>query len=63
MTHPDILTIEKFGSLYNECPAEKIGSCLYCGETVYDGTEAVESKDGLFCDMGCLCEYYEIQNR
>lgn len=60
VTHPDILTIEKFGSLYNEASSEMIGRCLYCEGAVYEGTDAVESRDGMFCDMSCLCEYYEI---
>lgn len=63
MTHPDILTVEKFGNLYRERAAEKIGCCLYCDEAVYDSGEAVESKDGLFCNMDCLSEFYEIRER
>lgn len=63
MTHPDILTTERLGSLYHEDSAEKIGECLYCEATVYDSADAVESVDGLFCDMECCHEYYGIQKR
>lgn len=60
MTHPDIITAEIFGGT----PAagkSKIGECLYCEAVLCeDDGEVIESTDGLFCDMECCCEYYEI---
>ena len=62
MTHPDILRMEKFGELY---PAEEnvaMGKCLYCGEMIYSSDlEYTESIDGVFCDMDCCHNYYEIR--
>lgn len=61
MTHPDIIATETFGSVRQMKAAEKIGECLYCESAVFDDSgEAVESTDGMFCDMDCCCEYYEI---
>lgn len=59
MTHPEIYQTEMFGSL--NCAPKKIGECLYCEAVVYDEGETVESQDGLFCDMDCLSEYYQIR--
>lgn len=61
MTHPDIIDAEMFGSLKGREP-QKLGECLYCEADVYDDSgEVVLSSDGLFCDMDCCCEYYEIR--
>ena len=61
MTNPDILATEKFGSVRPERTAERIGECLYCEADIYDDNgDAVGSTDGMFCDMDCCCEYYEI---
>ncbi|MEE1013450.1 MAG: hypothetical protein U0L92_03950 [Clostridia bacterium] len=61
MTHPDILKMERFGTLNPDVTPRKIGECHYCGESLYDDMpELTESKDGLFCDMACCHEYYEI---
>ena len=61
MTHPDIITMERQGSLYPLPDPEYIGVCERCGAALYDnGLEWVESRDGKFCDMECCCEYYEI---
>ena len=59
MTHPDILTIEKFGGLNPKRFAERTGYCINCGRQVCE--DAVLSKDGVFCNMECLHEYYEIE--
>lgn len=62
MTHPDITATETFGSVRQMKAAEKIGECLYCDANVYDDSDdTVESGDGIFCDMDCCCEYYEIR--
>ncbi|MBQ3573674.1 MAG: hypothetical protein IJA16_03655 [Clostridia bacterium] len=61
MTHPDIINTEAFGSR-NGPDAQKLGECVYCENDVYDDSgDAVVSNDGLFCDMDCCCEYYEIR--
>lgn len=60
MTHPDILEAEAFGC-YTPGGREKIGECTYCEAALYDDEEVTESCDGLFCDMDCCCEYYEIR--
>lgn len=62
MTHPDILATESLGSVRQMKAAEKIGECLYCESAVLDDGEAIESTDGIFCDMNCCCEYYEIRS-
>ncbi len=60
MTHPDITRVEMLGEIQNEKKC-KIGECLYCETALYDdSSEVMESTDGLFCDMDCCCEYYEI---
>ncbi len=59
MTHPEITHTEMFGSL-NYSPRQ-VGECLYCEAVLYDEGEIVESRDGLFCDMDCCLEYYEIR--
>lgn len=62
MTHPDISAVERFGSVYLTEPAVVTGKCAYCEAAVYDdNTDAVESTDGMFCDMDCCCEYYDIR--
>ncbi len=61
MTHPDILAIERHGFLPLGKSGVKIGRCIYCEENIYDDSEPIESRDGLFCDMDCCCEYYEIR--
>ena len=60
MTHPDIIKAEIFGKCSPYDIEEYLGDCTYCGQPVYDDGEAVQSTDGLFCDMDCCCEYYEI---
>lgn len=62
MTHPDITNAETFGCYPFGYTEERAGECLYCGQTVYNDGEAVRSTDGIFCDMDCCCEYYEITN-
>ncbi len=63
MTHPEILIAETYGSLPPRT-AERIGECLYCDAVVFDNSgDAVVSTDGLFCDMDCCCEYYEIRKK
>ena len=57
MTHPDIVTIEKFGRL--DGFAENPEICVNCERLVCE--DGVSSKDGIFCNMECLCEYYEIK--
>lgn len=61
MTHPDILKMERFGNLNPNAMPRKTGTCLYCGEALYDDMpELTQSMDGLFCDLSCCHEYYEI---
>lgn len=61
MTHPDIIFTEIYGSHPSE-RVEKVGECLYCESVIYDDSDdVVESTDGMFCDMDCCCEYYEIR--
>ena len=62
MTQPDIITAEIFGSYPPQDAEERLGECIYCEQPVYDDGEAVQSTDGLFCNMDCCCEYYEITN-
>lgn len=63
MTHPEILMTEMYGSR-SERDASKIGSCAYCEAWIFDASgDTVISQDGLFCDMNCCCEYYEIRKR
>lgn len=63
MTHPDIKFIERYGY-----PPERlrysrpVGVCLCCGSDIYGGSY-VKSFDGLFCDMECCHNYYEIDSR
>ncbi len=59
MTHPDILTVERFGRLNPKYFAEKHEICINCGRQVCE--DKVLSKDGAFCNMECLYEYYEIE--
>lgn len=63
MTHPSIITIETYGVPQPEAENVKIGECLYCESNVYDTSDVVESTDGMFCDMDCCYEYYEIRKR
>ncbi|MBQ2614805.1 MAG: hypothetical protein IJB80_05715 [Clostridia bacterium] len=61
MTHPDILKMERFGSLNPNDLPRKVGVCLCCGEALYDDMpDLTESTDGLFCDMACCHEHYGI---
>jgi hypothetical protein len=61
MTDPDILKMERFGTLNPDAQIRKVGECLYCGEALYDDMpEIMESTDGKFCDLACCHEYYEI---
>ncbi len=63
MTHPDIIATERLGGIRHTKAAAKIGVCLYCENAVYDdSSEVMESVDGMFCDMDCCCEYYEIRS-
>lgn len=63
MTHPDIIAAERLGGIRQTRAADKIGVCLYCESVVFDDSgEPVESTDGIFCDMDCCCEYYEIRS-
>lgn len=63
MTHPEILMTEIYGSR-SPHTANRIGECLYCELPVFDDSgDAVVSCDGLFCDMDCCCEYYEIRKK
>ena len=41
----------------------KIGECLYCESNIYESSDTVESTDGMFCDIDCCHEYYEIRKR
>lgn len=60
MTHPDILTMERFGELEPIREPRQIGECCYCGAPLYENmTELAESTDALFCDMDCCHAYYE----
>lgn len=62
MTHPDIIKTERFGSLYPNYKPETVGSCLFCGEDVYDDMpDSVKSRDGVFCDTECCRRYYDIR--
>ena len=58
MTHPDILTVEKFGGLNPRRLAEKPERCINCEGLVCE--DKVFSRDGVFCSMECVHEYYEI---
>lgn len=61
LTHPDILNTEIYG-----CDADnniKIGECAYCEADLFDDYDIIESCDGMFCDMDCCFEYYEIRHR
>lgn len=61
MTHPHIQATEIFGGI-KEVIAQKIGECQYCEADIYnDNGDAIESTDGMFCNMDCCCEYYEIR--
>lgn len=62
MTHPEIVDAEIFGSRPYRDGADRMGRCLQCEAPVHRDTDAVESADGLFCDMSCCCEYYEIRH-
>ena len=61
LTHPDILNAEVCGD--DDLEKIKIGECEYCESDLYDDEEIIESCDGMFCDMDCCCEYYEIRRR
>lgn len=65
MTHPDIRFAERYGYPPERLPrTRQIGVCLYCGSEIYGGPEGyVKSFDGLFCDMDCCHNYYEIDSR
>lgn len=62
MTHPDIIKAEIFGSYFPLTAEECVGECLYCEKPIYNDGLAVKSTDGIFCNMDCCCEYYEIEN-
>ncbi len=61
LTHPDILDAEIHGCDNRE--SRKIGECTYCEADLFDDEDIIESCDGMFCDMECCCEYYEIRHR
>lgn len=62
MTHPDILKMERFGNLNPNIAPRKTGVCLCCDAVLYDDMpEAIQSRDGNFCDPDCCREYYEIR--
>ena len=61
MTHPDILTIERFGYLHPESEPVVVGYCCQCGQPLYDDEENLEDEDGLlWCDTDCLMKYYGV---
>lgn len=60
LTHPDIIGAETFG-VDDIGKNRKVGSCLNCEAAVYETSDTTESCDGLFCDMDCCREYYEIR--
>ncbi len=60
MTHPDILSTERYGYVRRQSKEESIGTCKLCGSDIFDGDEYVESYDGIFCDMDCCHGFYGI---
>ncbi|MBR5152114.1 MAG: hypothetical protein IKW60_01100 [Clostridia bacterium] len=64
MTDPDILKMERFGTLNPSVLPRRIGTCLYCDSPLYDDMpELTESTDGMFCDLTCCHEHYGIGRR
>lgn len=62
MTHPDIIKMERFGTLDPRSIPKLAGFCAECGTELWDNSpELVKSVDGLFCDIECCHEYYQIK--
>ena len=65
MTHPDILKMERFGTLEPEEEEEKIvGKCACCGEDVFDDCVHVREcipGDKFFCSKECVYEYFNLE--
>ncbi len=59
MTHPEIKEAELFGYPLHDMPSEPIGKCEFCGDDIY--SKHAKSSDGLFCDLTCCHNYYEIE--
>lgn len=61
MTHPDILKMEKFGSLNPSESTETLGLCAECGAIVTSDFPCFENRDGdIFCDIECVKNYYGL---
>lgn len=61
LTHPYITDAEIYDC--DDRENRKIGECTYCESDLFDDDDVIESCDGMFCDMDCCCEYYEIHHR
>ena len=57
--HPDIRAAELTGYPAGFRFSKPVGQCLYCGE--YIEGDYVKSFDGMFCNMECCHNYYEIK--
>lgn len=61
MTHPTIRCCEDTGyPPYEQYRFQPVGKCLYCGNVITDEAH-IKSFDGIFCDMDCCRNYYEIK--
>lgn len=58
--HPDIRAAELTGYPAGYRFPKPVGQCLYCGDDIIEG-DCVKSFDGMFCDMECCHNYYEIK--
>ena len=61
--HPDIRAAERTGYPCGYKSIELVGHCMFCCEDIPEGRRYVESFDGIFCDMECCHEYYEIEEK
>lgn len=59
MTHPDILTMEKFGELEPMRDGRQIGECRCCGAPLYRryNPNIVFEDNNVFCNAQCRRAY------
>ena len=69
MTHPDIDFVERHGYTREQMNFLKravglkrtVGVCKECGCVIPEGDAYIKSADGVFCNIDCCHDYYEIE--
>ncbi len=63
MTHPDIDFVERHGYTREQMNflTGPVGVCKECGCVIPEGDAYIKSTDGVFCNIDCCRDYYEIE--